>query len=94
MTRGLGRVPAGLAENSKREEYSELLRRAYAGKEPVFDLARLESTAPDGSVASDRDGARQVPALAAVYTEDGGHLNQDAQLRLAREMLLVLASVR
>ena len=94
MKRALGCVPAGLAENAKREEYSDLVRRAYAGKEPVFDLARLESTAPDGSVASASDGVRQVPSLVAVYTEDGGHLNPDAQLRLARELLSVLASVR
>jgi hypothetical protein len=91
LKRALGRLPAGLAENAKREEYSERLRRAYAGKEPVFDLARLESTTPDGSVASASDGVREVPSLVAVYTDDGGHLNQDAQLRLARELLSVLA---
>jgi len=94
VTRALGRVPAGLAENAKREEYSDLVRRAYAGKEPVFDLARLEATAPDGSVVSASDGVREVPALAAGYTEDGGHLNPDAQLRLARELLSTLASAR
>jgi hypothetical protein len=94
VRRALGRVPAGLAENAKREEYSNLLRRAYAGKEPVFDLARLESTAPDGSVDSTSDGAREIPSLLAAYSEDGGHLNRDAQLRLASELLSVLASAR
>ena len=92
VKRALGRVPAGLAENAKREEYSNLVRRAYQGKEPIFDLARLESTAPDGSVASESDGVRRVPSLADVYTEDGGHLNREAQLRLAHELLSVLAS--
>lgn len=94
LKRALGRVPAGLAENVKREEYSDLVRRTYTGKEPVFDLARLESTAPDGSIAMVSNGVRRVPSLAAVYTEDGGHLNQDAQIRLARELVAVLASAR
>lgn len=94
VKRALGRIPAGVAENAKREEYSDLVRRAYVGKEPVFDLARLESTAPDGSVASASDGVREVPSLLDAYTVDGGHLDQDAQLRLAGEWLLVLASAR
>ncbi len=92
--RALGRVPTGLAENAKREEYSDLVRRAYAGKEPVFDLARLESTAPDGSVATVSFGAREVPSLEAVYTEDGGHLDRTAQLRLARELISVVATAK
>ncbi len=44
VKRALGRVPAGVAENAKRQEYSDLVRRAYGGKEPIFDLARFEST--------------------------------------------------
>jgi hypothetical protein len=94
VKRALGRVPAGVAENAKREEYSDLVRRSYGGKEPVFDLARLESTAPDGAVASASDGARRVPALFAEYTDDGGHLTAQAQVLLARELLTTLAMAR
>lgn len=92
--RALGHLPAGVAENAKREQYNEFVRRAYAGREPLFDLARLESTAPDGTGVSTSDGEREVPTLFAAYTDDGGHLNEDAQLRLARELILVLASAR
>jgi hypothetical protein len=94
VKRALGRRPAGPAENAKREEYSDLVRRTYTGKEPVFDLARFEATAPDGTIAAVSHGARAVPLLVADYTDDGGHLNRNARLRLAREMLLVLASTR
>lgn len=58
VKRLLGRAPYGTVENVRREEYSRLLRQAYAGREPVFDLARVESTAPDG---------RAVRVLAAVH---------------------------
>jgi hypothetical protein len=92
VKRVLGRAPAGQAENAKREEFSDLLRSAYVGREPVFDLARLEATAPDGSPVGSADGPRRVPALAAAYTSDGGHLNPEAQARLARALVRVLAS--
>lgn len=29
--------------------YNNLLRAAYAGKEPIFDLAAMEATRPDGT---------------------------------------------
>src|ERR1700730_1772553 len=48
LKRLLGRAPRGLPENARREEFNQLLRRAYGGKEPLFDLARLESSAVDG----------------------------------------------
>ena len=75
----LGREP----DNVRREEYNQLLRRAYAGREPVFDLARLESVSPDGT---------QGTALHAGYTDDGGHLNAEGRRRIARELIKVLAA--
>lgn len=47
--RTLGRVP----DNVRREEYNELLRRTYAGREPIFDLARLQSVSPNETRGSD-----------------------------------------
>jgi hypothetical protein len=89
----LGRAPGGTIENVRREEYNTLLRRAYAGREPLFDLARIESTAPDGSAVKVRWNGREAPALAAVYTDDGGHLNAAGRLRAARELVSVLAAI-
>jgi lysophospholipase L1-like esterase len=90
----LGRAPYGTVENVRREEYNELLRAAYAGREPLFDLARIESTAPDGSAVRVRWQGAVAPALAAQYTDDGGHLNVEGRRRAARELIAVLAAAR
>jgi lysophospholipase L1-like esterase len=92
LKRLLGRAPYGLAENVRREEYNALLRQAYQGKEPLFDVARIESTAPDGRVETFDWNGRAVPALVPAYTSDGGHLNAEGQLVVARELLAVLAA--
>jgi len=88
----LGRAPYGTIENVRRAEYNSLLRRSYAGLEPIFDLARLESTAPDGTVATVTWNGSTVPAMAPAYTDDGGHLNAAGRARAAREFLAVLAA--
>jgi hypothetical protein len=89
----LGRSPYGLVENARREEFNGLLREAYAGKEPVFDLARVESTLPDGTRTTVSWQGRTLPVLAGPYTDDGGHLNEQGRLRAARELLSILAAV-
>jgi len=90
----LGRAPYGTIENVRRAEYNSLLRRTYAGREPIFDLARLEATAPDGTLAMVTWDGSTVPAMAPAYTDDGGHLNAAGRARAAREFLAVLASAR
>lgn len=93
MKRLLGRAPYGAVENQRREEYNQLLRQAYAGREPLFDLARVESTGPDGAAVITEWKGRYSPALAAAYTDDGSHLNDAGKLRAARELVSVLAAV-
>jgi hypothetical protein len=93
LKRLLGRGTGGLLENARREEFNELLRRAYGGKEPVFDLARLESTAADGQRELHDWNGSKVPALLSSYTDDGGHLNPNARARFARELIALLASL-
>lgn len=88
----IGRVPHGVIENQRREEYNALLRQTYQGREPIFDLARIESTAPDGTAVTVEWNGSASPAMAPVYTDDGGHLNDAGKLRAARELISVLAS--
>ena len=90
VKRLLGRAPYGTIENVRRAEYNSLLRRSYGGREPIFDIARIESTAPDGTVASVTWNGSTVPAMAAAYSDDGGHLNAAGRARAAREFLAVL----
>lgn len=78
--------------NRRRERYNTLLRRAYGEREPLFDLARLESVGPDGRVHSVRVDGETVPVLAPEYTDDGGHLNARGQRAGAEQLLRVLAA--
>jgi hypothetical protein len=92
VKRLLGRPPAGVAENARREEFNALLRQATRGKEPLFDLALAESTRPDGRPETFEWNGRPVPALVPAYTSDGGHLDGEGRLRAARLLISVLAS--
>lgn len=89
----LGRDPAGERENIKRHEFNELLRARFAGKAPIFDLARVESVQPDGSPHGfERDG-RTFPSLVPAYSYDGEHLNEQGRKHVAAELVKVLASI-
>jgi len=89
----LGRPVRGVQDNILRCRFNDLLREAYEGREPLFDLARAESTAPDGRRATfRRDGATYFQ-LVPAYTSDGGHLNALGQERVASELLLFLAGL-
>jgi hypothetical protein len=79
--------------NLIREQYNDMLRQTYGGREPIFDLAGLESTKPDGSRATVRYRGKAVPVLASEWTHDGGHLNEAGRLRMAGFFLATLASL-
>jgi len=79
--------------NIKRNAYNELLLKEYAGKEPVFDLAKVESTYPDGRKNTFSAGGKQYPSLVPDYSDDGGHLNLRGRRVVAAELLKFLASV-
>ena len=91
VKRLLGRSPYGTVENVRRDEYNRLLRATYAGREPIFDLARIESTAPDGHPVAVTWEGITAPAMAPDYTNDGGHLNAAGRARAAREFVAVLS---
>lgn len=76
----------------KVREFNDLMRSRYAGKEPLFDLAAIESGVRPGTPLGD-GGAME--ALRPEYaTPDGAHLNGLGQQVLAGEYLLFLASLR
>lgn len=86
----LGR-PTERDRNWVRNRYNAMLLQAYEGREPVFDIARLESTLPDGGRAYFRRGADSVYVLAEQYTTDGGHLTPAARRMVAEQFLIMLA---
>lgn len=88
----LGRLPWGAQENEVRNRFNALLRSKLEG-EPLFDLAAVESTRPDGSAQSHEVAGRPVPALVAAYSDDGQHLNPVGRRRVAEALLTFLASL-
>jgi len=74
-----------------RHRYNTLVRAAYAGREPLFDIARVESTRADGSRSSFVSAGESVEIMADENTRDGGHLNERGRLMAARELLNALA---
>lgn len=78
--------------NAIRQRYNELLRAEYAAREPLFDLAAIESTGADTRPRAVRYRGAAVPVLAHEWTYDGGHLNEAGRRRAAAAFLDVLAS--
>ncbi len=91
LKRLLGRDPGRYGANLARERFNDLMRGAYRGTEPLFDLAAIESTRPDGSRETIRLGNRSGYALVPAYTTDGSHLNGPGRRRVAEELLVFLA---
>jgi hypothetical protein len=87
----LGRAPDYYEDNIARGRFNELMRREYAGREPLFDLAALEASRPGGAPEAIQFGDSKVYSLRPEYTTDGGHLNEGAQRRVAGELLVFLA---
>jgi hypothetical protein len=85
--------PTRRTQNGVREAYNGLLRAAYAGKEPIFDLARVQSTRADGTREHATFEGKPVYALAREWASDDGHLNAAGRLRAAEELLVTLASL-
>lgn len=91
IKRLLGRPLGGAEANAARERFNALLREAYAGREPVLDLAAVEATGPDGRRTTFNHQGRELPALVPEYASDGKHLNQAGARHVALALLRVLS---
>ncbi|OGQ25538.1 MAG: hypothetical protein A2138_01025 [Deltaproteobacteria bacterium RBG_16_71_12] len=76
--------------NAVRLAYNRGLRAAFPG-EPVFDLAAVESTRPDGSREELAVKGQPVPMLWPGYAADEGHLNAPGKRVAARAFIAALA---
>ncbi len=93
LKNALGSGAWGERENARRHAYNELLRARYGGKEPLFDLAAVESTAEDGSRQTFERDDKHYPSLVPAFTDDGEHLNPGGRKRVARALLSFLAGL-
>lgn len=92
IKRVLGR--GGEADNVARNVYNELLRKEYSGKEPIFDLARLESIRADATINSFSWKGGRYQALVSDYTDDGGHLSVEGKRVMAEQLLVFLSDLK
>lgn len=89
----LGKKSGGPYANVGRERLNDLLRKTYGGKDPLFDLAAIESTSPSGELVTFRHEGKPYPSLYPGYTSDGGHLNENGKRIVAQRLLLFLARI-
>jgi hypothetical protein len=76
--------------NRIRNEFNDLLRAKYAN-DPIFDVARAESTRRDGTRSGFFKGARFFETMAREFTYDEGHLTATGSTWVAREFARSLA---
>jgi len=89
----LFREDNGDLANIKRNELNNMILNEYQGKEPVFDIAKYESTLPGGERTYFVKDGEQYYYLPDAYTEDGGHLNEKARKFIAEQMLIKLSEI-
>ena len=80
-------------DNIKRNQFNELLKKEYNGKEPIFNLSKIESTFHDGTRSSFTKDGRTYYSLISDYTHDGGHLNEKGRKIVAEQLLILLANL-
>lgn len=82
----------GDGANIQRGEYNRRVLEKFDGS-PIFDIARIESTRPDGSRLALSFRNQQYFAADPQYVDGSGHLNSVGAERVAREFLRILSFV-
>jgi hypothetical protein len=93
VKRVIGKPIGGIQDNVVRNRFNELMRKEYEGREPLFDLAGIESTFPDGQKCSFVVDGKTYVSLTPEYTYDGGHLNKLGRKIVAEQLLIFLANM-
>lgn len=92
VKRIIGRGANDIKDNIVRDEFNQRLVGELSGDFPVFDLADLESTFPDGSKSTFKKNGKKYPCMTIINaTEDGGHLNELGSKAVAYNLLAFLA---
>jgi hypothetical protein len=89
----IGKPIGGYDDNMKRAQYNTFLRKAYDGKAPIFDLAKIESTSYNGKRSSFTRNGTIYYSVVPEYTNDGGHLNKKGRKVVAEQLLIFLANL-
>lgn len=87
----LGRAPYGYLQNIRLSEFNERIVTEFDGIIPVFDLAGIEVTRPDGSMESFTYKGIEYPCMPDFYASDFGHLNDFGARTVSFNLLAFLA---
>ena len=93
VKRLMGKAVSDYHDNIQRSQFNEILRKEYDGRAPIFDLAKVESTFPDGRRASFTKDGKTYHSMVPDYTYDSGHLNELGRKLAAEQLLVLLASL-
>lgn len=94
IKRIIGRQVWGDESNLKRQEYNELLRAEYSGKEVLFDIAEIESTKPDGFRSVHSLDGKEYFSMVPEYTYDSGHLNEKGSTLVAANLIKFISELK
>lgn len=89
----IGKPIGGYKDNIKRNQFNKLLQSEYEGKDQVFDLAKAESTFPDGTRLTFEEDGVTYYSMVWDYTDDGAHLNAKGSKRVAEQLLVFLTNL-
>jgi len=89
----IGKPIRGIGDNIKRNQFNSFLKNEYLDKDPLFDLAKIESTYPDGRRSSFTKAGQTYYTMVHDYTNDGGHLNKVGRKIIAEQLLIFLAEI-
>ena len=89
----IGKPVAGIDDNVKRNQFNKLIVDEFQGKMPVFDIAAIEATRPDGKKTIFEKNGIEYFAMYKGYSDDGGHLNIQGQKKVAEQLLVFLAGL-
>lgn len=79
--------------NIARNKFNDLILNEYHEEETVFNIAEIESTFPDGTRCFFKENGKVYYSLVPEYTDDGGHLNELGRIKVAEQLLLLLANL-
>ena len=80
----------GPADNLARQRLNDLMRSEYPA-DRLFDLAAIESTAPDGARSDGTTSGQTYYSLYEGYAADAGHLNEAGASVAAAHLLHLIA---
>ena len=83
---------SGIEDNYIRQKFNNLLLKEY-DNQYIFDLAKIQSTYPNGKREFSVYKKEKIYSLIPSYTNDGGHLSSKGESIVSEKFLLFLLNI-